>query len=258
VVHVGGWQSGGTFTAHLSDGSAVDFTDTTTAASGQFDRNYTLTYSAGSAGQTLKVTWKMSSGTGNVTLNAAALSSGTSSSVGSLNGSPSSSNSLVNLTAEGTGDWEHWGEGAVNHKAGVTAQLSSYTVVGAGGVSTYGNDPRPVSWTDGTPLASSTNNFNGVWIAGIGQGFSITAPADTTSRTLVVHVGGWQSGGTFTAHLSDGSAVDYTSTTATASGQYDGNYTLTYNAASAGQTLTVTWKMSSGTGNVTLNAAALQ
>jgi hypothetical protein len=37
-----------------------------------------------------------------------------------------------------------------------------------------------------------------------------------------------------------------------ASGQYDRNYTLTYNAAAAGQTLTVTWKMTVGNGNVAL------
>ena len=72
-----------------------------------------------------------------------------------------------------------------------------------------------------------------------------------------MHVGGWDSGGTLTAHLSDGSATDFTASTANTSGQYDYNYTLTYNAASAGQTLTVTWKMSSGTGNVTLSGAAL-
>ena len=68
---------------------------------------------------------------------------------------------------------------------------------------------------------------------------------------------GWNSGGTLTAHLSDGSATDFTASTVNTSGQYDHNYTLTYNAASAGQTLTVTWKMSSGTGNVTLSGAAL-
>jgi hypothetical protein len=46
------------------------------------------------------------------------------------------------------------------------------------------------------------------------------------------------------------------STTATANGQYDANYTLTYTAGSI-TTLTVTWVMSSGTGNVTIDAAAL-
>lgn len=175
---------------------------------------------------------------------------------GSLAGSGNGTNTAMNLTTEGTSDWIHWGDTSLNRKAGVTAQLSNYTVVGTGTVQKYGNDPRPLNWSDGTPTASGTNNLNGVYI-GIGGGFSFTAPADTSSRTLIVHVGGYSSGGTLTAHLSDKSAADFLDTTATVSGQYDRNYTLTYNAGSTGQTLTITWKLSSGAGNVTLNGAAL-
>jgi hypothetical protein len=361
VVHVGGWFSGGTLTAQLSDGSAPKYTNTTTSVNGSYDQNYTLTYSAGSAGQTLTVTWTMTSGNGNVTLNAAALSSSTGSIVasagtpqsavagtafamalqavvtnasgnpvsgatvtftapvsgasgtfggvatatattnadgvatapaftanatagsytvtagvagistlasfnltntavsgGSLSVSGNSSTSLVNLTVEGSSDWEHWGDSALNRKAGVAPQLSNYTLVGSGAAIGYNNDPRPVNWSDGTPTASSTNNENGLYISGVGNGFSLTAPAGTTLQTVVVHVGGWYSGGTLTAHLSDGSAPDYTITTLLVGVQYDQNYTLTYNAASAGQTLTITWTMASGFGNVTLNAAALE
>ena len=49
------------------------------AASSQYDRDYTFTYSAGSASQTLTVSWTMTSGAsyGNVTLNAAALGGST-------------------------------------------------------------------------------------------------------------------------------------------------------------------------------------
>ena len=115
-----------------------------------------------------------------------------------------------------------------------------------------------MSWTGGTPTASSANNRNGVYIRNFGQGFSFTAPADTTVRTLVVHVGGWSSGGMLTAHLSDGSAADFTDISSMVAGQYDRNYTLTYTAASAGQMLTVTWKLTTANGNVTLNAAALR
>ena len=177
---------------------------------------------------------------------------------GSLSGSATSSSSLVNLTTEGSGDWEHWGEGGLNRKAGVTPLLSNYAAVGSGRVSSYGNDPRLMSWSDGTPTAITTNDPEGIYISGAGNGFSLTVPASVTPQTVVVYVGGWDSGGTLTASLSDGSAPSYANTTATASGQYDQNYTLTYAAASAGQTLTITWKMASGSGNVTLNAAALE
>ena len=130
----------------------------------------------------------------------------------------------------------------------------------SGTVFSYSNDVRPLSWTDGNPTATGSNNPDGLYIGGIGQGLSFTAPADTTVRTVVVHVGGYESGGTLTAHLSDGSAPDFSDITAAAAGQFDRNYALTYQAASAQQTLTVSWVMNSGTaiGNVTLRAAALQ
>jgi hypothetical protein len=73
---------------------------------------------------------------------------------GSLIGSGNSSTGAVNLTSQGSVDWEHWGEATINRKAGVTQQLSTYKVVGAGAVYTYNNDPRTVNWTDGTPLAN--------------------------------------------------------------------------------------------------------
>jgi hypothetical protein len=175
---------------------------------------------------------------------------------GSLIGTTDGSAAAVNLTTEGTMDWVHWGNGAGSRKAGVTAQLGNYSVVGGGGVLKYATDPRPLSFTDGTPTASGTNDRTGIYVDS-GRAISITAPADTNIRTLIVHVGGSNSGATFTAHLSDSSAQDFTNAVSTVSGAYDRNYTLTYRAGGAGQTLTVTWKMAPGTGNVTFSAASL-
>jgi len=366
TVHVGGWSSGGTLTARLSDGSAPNFVDTTAQASAQYDRNYSLTYSAATAGQTLTVSWVMSAGGGNVTLNGAALSQqggGGSSTIAATAGTPQSATvntafatalqaivkdssgnplagmtvtftapttgasatfsggsntatvttsasgiataptliangqtgtftvmaavsgsaastafSLTNtaasgggngaltgsgtgvtttasLTAEGPTDWMHWGPSLIR-KSGVSSQISGYAVVGSGTVQSYRDDPRTLSWTDGTPTASGSDK-NGIFINGSRNGFSFTVPADTTQHVLTVHVGGWNSAGTLTARLSDGSAPSFVDTTTQVSGQYDRNYTITYNAAFAGQTLSVTWVMSAGGGNVTLNGAAL-
>ena len=174
----------------------------------------------------------------------------------SLTGSLTRSTAAANLTTEVTADWVHWGDGALNRKSGVTAQLSTYSVVGAGGVNSYDNDPRGISWSDGAPTATATADISGLYIGGTGNGFSFTAPASTTTQVLTIHVGGYNSGGTLTASLGDGSVANFVSTTATVSGQYDVNYTLTYTAGST-TTLTVEWVMSSGTGNVTINAAAL-
>jgi len=177
----------------------------------------------------------------------------------SLTGTVNSSTSAVNLTAEGPNDWIHWERnGAANRKASGGAQFGG-TALGSGTVLGYVDDQRPINWSDGAPTASSSNNTDGIYVAGVGNGFMITAPADTTPRTLVVHVGGWNSSATLTAHLSDGSAVDYVDTTAPFGDQYNRNYTLSYKASSPNQTLSVTWRMTTGPsfGNVTLSAAAL-
>jgi hypothetical protein len=164
----------------------------------------------------------------------------------------------VNLTAEGVTDWIHWGDGALNRKGSVTPLLSTYSVVGGGTVNGYANDPRPIMWTDGSPTTASTNNTDGVYINSMGNGFAFTAPADTTVRILTIHVGGWFSGGMLTAHLSDGSAADYMDSTPAVSNAFDRNYTVTYNASTAGQTLTISWIDTASGGNVTLNGAALR
>ena len=74
-VYVGVWESQGQMVAHLSDGSAADYVDTTlNNASGTTPGLYTFTYQAVSSGQTLTVTFTQFNNTsGNVTLEAATL-----------------------------------------------------------------------------------------------------------------------------------------------------------------------------------------
>ncbi|MEO8370734.1 MAG: hypothetical protein ABI806_16235, partial [Candidatus Solibacter sp.] len=181
---------------------------------------------------------------------------------GSLAGSISAPSTVVNLTAEGTADWAHWGlatAASFDHKSGASQQISNFAVVGGGAVNRYANNPGSFTWTDGTPTASVTGTATGIYIAGQGQGFRLTAPADTSVRTLKVYVGLWRSQGRMVAQLSDGSAAVYTDTSLNNStGTSIGVYTFTYRAASAGQTLAVTYTQNTATaGNVTLQAATL-
>jgi len=351
TLYVGGWNSGATLTAHLSDSSAGDYTDVTAAVADQYVRNYTLTYRAASANQSLTLTWARSAGTGNVDLNAVALGtpvvasnqpptvqtpaaqagmvgqaatlaisasdpdadalsysatglpiglslnassgliSGTPSAAGTyapsvsvsdgrggsasasfgwviqaapvsgsvLTGTVSTANSAVVLSTVGSTDWAHWGDGVpgIVRKSGGGSLISAYTVLLGNTPSSYNNDLRALSWSGGTPTASSTANTNGLYVANTGNGFSLSVPASTTRAAVTVYVGGWASSATLRAHLSDGSAPDYTNTTATATGQYVRAYTLNFAAASAGQRLVITWTQASAGGNVTLNGVAL-
>jgi len=170
----------------------------------------------------------------------------------------------VDLSAEGTADWAHWGltsAGSFNRKSGVTQQISNYTRVGTGTIQQFGGNPTLYNWTGGTPTGSATNVATGLWVIGQNNGYQVTVPADTAVRTLKMYVGLWAAGGRFEASLSDGSAPVYVDTSLSNSTATSNRvYTLNYQAAASGQTLTVRWVANTtynAWSNVTLQAATL-
>jgi uncharacterized protein YjdB len=177
-----------------------------------------------------------------------------SSSSGSVTGSVAINTNAVNLTTIGSSDWKHFRSNV--RKSSGSNSISNPTVVGGSAIN-YTDDARAMSWTGGTPTATGTNVITGKYNEGIGNGFSFTAPAGNGVNTLYVYVGGWNSSGTLTARLSNSAAADYVHTTSSYANEYDAVYTISYNAAQTGQTITVSWKQASGAGNVTIQAAAL-
>lgn len=159
---------------------------------------------------------------------------------GSLSGSVAIAAASYNLTTLGTSDWAHW-NGTYIHKSSGGAQISNVTPIGGGTYGTFHDASRSITWTDGTPTGSGSNDPNYIWCnSAANSGWSFTVPASTASRTLHVICGG-ASGATMkiTAHLSDGSAADYVDIESSA-GIFTEEYTFTYAAASASQTLTIT------------------
>ncbi|MEO8367681.1 MAG: hypothetical protein ABI806_00575, partial [Candidatus Solibacter sp.] len=180
---------------------------------------------------------------------------------GVLGGSMAIPANPVQLTTEGSTDWTHWGLNVASdfdHKTGITQQISNYSVVGSGAPARYANNAVGFTWTDGAPNGTATGSTTGIYIAGQ-NGFRLTAPADTTVRTLKVYVGAFRTQGQFVAHLSDGSATDFVDTSVlNSSGPTTlGVYTVVYAAGAPGQTLTVTYTNTTAAGNVTLQAATL-
>jgi hypothetical protein len=184
---------------------------------------------------------------------------------GALSGSTMFPPASLDLTAEGTSDWAHWGlitPKSFDHKAGVLRQISDLTVFGTNRAQRFTNNYTADSWSDGAPTATAGDTQTGLFIYGLTNGFRLTAPADTDARTLKVYAGLYGGKGNFQAYLSDFSAPAYT---ATPSSEYYGNfyavYTLDYAAASAGQTLTVRYTadtlFDADYGNVTFQAASL-
>jgi hypothetical protein len=232
--------------AHLSDGSSPDYTDTETVSSSPYTYLYSITYKAASAGQTLTITLTKNDSNGaiSVDLDAAWLGGGTV--TGSMSGSEATaSTSTYALTTLGTTDWSHWNNVGWIHDSSGSSQISNVTPTTGGSFGNWSASTRNVSWTNGTPTSSNSDDNYYIWCNGTtGQGWTFTAPATTTSHTLYVLCGG--DGATpfaatkLNAHLSDGSAADYTDTRTTTTSANLYLYTITYNAASSGQTLTIT------------------
>ena len=153
---------------------------------------------------------------------------------------------LTALTTLGSTDWAHWGRGGVygafDHKKTGASQVSNVSVAGSGAaVGGWKDNSRTVTWSDGTPTATGTNDHGYIWSNGAtNTGFTFSAPADTLSRSLTIYCGGYGAASTLTAHLSDSSAPDYTNTIS-GTALYTNAYTIAYHAASAGQTLTITY-----------------
>jgi hypothetical protein len=180
---------------------------------------------------------------------------------GSLAGSMSIPQQVTQLSTEGTTDWAHWGLTSAtdfNRKATGGSQISNFTVIGSRAVLRHTTNPTGYSWNDGSPNPIISNTITGVSLEGQNNGFRIVVPAGNTPQTLRVYVSGWNLQGRMVAHLSDGSAADYVDTSmVTAQTWRAGVYTLSYRAASAGQTLSVTFTQDTGAGIITLEAATL-
>lgn len=170
----------------------------------------------------------------------------------------------VDLTAEGTLDWVHWGlltPTDVNRKLGVPLRINMATL-GTNPLQHYADNYTGYGWKDGVPTTNVSDTKTGVFLPGINRGFQLSVPADTVPKTLKIYVGLYGGSGNFQAWLSDFSAPAFTDRSLTNS--YGNSYavcTLDYTAASNGQTLNVKYTADAlfdqDYGNVTLQAAAL-
>ena len=170
----------------------------------------------------------------------------------------------VDLGIEGTTDWAHWGltdAASFNHKSAVTQEISNYTQVGTGTVGRFTNGQVAYSWCSGTPTASTSGSTTGIYFQSIGNGYRLTVPADTEQKTLKIYLGLYHAKGMFQASLSDSSASAYETYLDSPSSVLNNVITLNFEAASAGQTLTIQYTLtdnySLSGGYITLQALTL-
>ena len=215
----------------------------------------------------MRTNWKNSVGPiGPICLLSACLWS-SSANAGTLEGSQASAPATVNLTAEGTLDWAHWGlftETDFDQKAGGASQISNFTQITgseANNVFQFADAAVAFSWSDGTPNASAVLTPSGIFVGGLTNGYQFTVGADTTQKVLKVYAGAWNAQVQFEATLSDGSAAAYVNDDLDDFGAGEASvYTIRFAADSPGQMLTVriySIALNDPDGNCTLMGATL-
>ncbi|GAA3960711.1 hypothetical protein [Actinoplanes auranticolor] len=170
--------------------------------------------------------------------------------------------SRVDLTAEGSRDWVHWGEQStfsLERRADGDFQI----LEGAPTAPRFrhGFSDELFSWRDGSPVNDSDGTPTGIRTCGKGNGFTISAPAGTSTRTLRLYVGALAGRGKLTARLSAGSA-SATSTFEERSNNLDtAVFVITYRAPRNGK-INLSWiteeAFSQDCGGVALEAATLR
>ncbi|MEM7220376.1 MAG: putative Ig domain-containing protein [Pseudomonadota bacterium] len=171
-----------------------------------------------------------------------------------------SNGTTVDLTALGASDWRHWALSSAstsNRKATLPAPIiPDFTTIGGANPQLYTASRADYTWSDGVPTASVTTS-NGLRMADEGVGLQMVLPADRSPRTLVMYVGVDASSGRFTATLSDNSKPAVIETITQASGKRTRRLTINYAAASAGQTLTVSYVKLDNSGGIYWDAATI-
>jgi hypothetical protein len=141
---------------------------------------------------------------------------------------------VVNLSAEGSRDWVHWGQQGVwsleRRRGGGFAILEGTPTAPR---ERHEAGAQTFAWRGGEPVDSTDDVRSGIRTCGAGNGFTVSAPAtDGVTRTLRVYVGVFQSRGRLQARL-DG--ADPVSAVLDGHGQEFAAFTITYRAQTTGR-----------------------
>jgi hypothetical protein len=170
--------------------------------------------------------------------------------------------SRVDLSGEGSRDWVHWGEQSTFSLE--RREDGDFQILEGPPTAPrfrHGFSKELFSWNGGSPVNNSDGTPTGIRTCGKGNGFTISAPAGTSTRTLRLYVGALAGRGKLTAKLSAGSA-SATSTFEERSNNLDtAVFVITYRAPKNGK-INLSWvteeAFSSDCGGVALEAATLR
>jgi hypothetical protein len=170
--------------------------------------------------------------------------------------------STVDLSGEGSRDWVHWGEESTfsleRDKGGNFAILEGAPTAPR---FQHSLSPQRFSWRGGSPVDRSDGTPTGIRTCGKGNGFTLTAPATTSPRTLRLYVGVLAARGRLDAKLSTGGGTSSAHLEERRSTLDTRVFILTYRAPRDGS-LKLNWtteqSFSQDCGGVALEAATLR
>jgi hypothetical protein len=171
--------------------------------------------------------------------------------------------SRVDLSAEGTRDWVHWGE---QNTFSLERRADGGFAILEGTPTAprfrHALSPQRFVWEDGSPVDRSNGTPTGIRTCGTRNGFAVTAPAGRGNRTLRLYVGVSLARGRLDARLSSGGQRVSATLQSRAPGMDTAVFTLAYRAPRNGSKITIDWvteaSFDSDCGGVALQAATFR
>ncbi len=168
----------------------------------------------------------------------------------------------VDLSREGSRDWVHWGEQStfsLERRADGDFQILEAAPTAPR--FRHGLSKQLFSWGGGSPVSNSDGTPTGIRTCGKGNGFTISAPAGTATRTLRLYVGALAGRGKLTATLSTGTAAAGATFEERTNNLDTAVFVITYRAPKNGK-INLRWvteeAFSQNCGGVALEAATLR
>ncbi|MEU1887155.1 hypothetical protein ABZ491_17005 [Micromonospora rifamycinica] len=111
----------------------------------------------------------------------------------------------VDLTGLGTRDWVHWGLNrpeTLVRRSGGSGEIRDEG--GRGARDRYDTNPELFGWRNGTPVPAVGATGTGVFVCGVGNGFTLAVTGSGEPRTVHLFAGLWMARGRLDVRLSTG------------------------------------------------------
>jgi hypothetical protein len=169
---------------------------------------------------------------------------------------------LVDLSGEGRRDWVHWGEeGTFSLERARDGDFQILEGAPTAPRFRHRLSPQRFRWTGGSPVNDSDGTPTGIRTCDEGNGFTLSAPASKSARTLRLYVGAFAARGRLEAKLSTGGGTEVAKLEQRDNAMATAVFEVTYRASQDGK-LNLSWiteeTFDGDCGGVALQAATLR